>query len=755
MMTSSDPWQQLAAYCPPEILNAPKTWGDPLRPATREMPNYLDAMVQYIVKNVVGHPWQNVLILTAAVLSSEKVSWGTVFQKLNTLHCRFREIFSGLDLHTFAEWDADKHIRMYLTGLIPSDSTPTTKLAYWYAYRATHDYLQRWLRSLPQDLQSAYHPYLLPPVRDREEFGRLVRQGEVRADQEDRRKEQTDALMPLYVELRAQAHFRYNLLKHMRQAYYEAITAVESGQQTLPLTFEFTGGTSPIPKNRPTESLRFRLWDRRTFVLAHLGQYSARYGRMCRQHLESFSPAKNTYVLEFLGARGTNESSPTGGLWFIELLQHDVLGTLTQSGALEDIATKQEWLRQQGYGGFWRTEAAGEDTASERPMTSPFHGDTPGIMLPTRESGTDQFIRHALLKTGVVFVPIENFFIAATFAMVALHIMTANGMRINELLQIRTNKDCIDSIVLPLAPGQHDQPREIHWVVRVIPKGHLTPKQYYFDDEHLRLLSLIKAMLCAQYHIPIDPETGGNLPVVSFRSTNQQKHRFAPDRYLFQFAGRGLTQNDVRASIRFLVHGLTIETLDGRRVIITPHLLRHGFANWAANVMEEPIDVIGAILQQRDLRVTQYYSRPTARRIADRSANLMGQISSYIDIEDLIIRGPEEIQRQLQEAQATHGTLAHVRGGRCLVAGECPFFFSCTGCFAKAPDPAFRDEVLESRTFAVKFMTRAQTRGLTLEAIQWQKKVQQHDTEMHEMDLIEQYRANEASEPEVCFVDDN
>jgi hypothetical protein len=103
MMTSSDPWQQLADYCPPEILNAPKTWGDPLRPTTMEMPNYLDAMVRYIVKNVVGHPWQNVLILTAAVLSSEKVSWGTVFQKLNTLHCRFREIFSGLDLHTFAE----------------------------------------------------------------------------------------------------------------------------------------------------------------------------------------------------------------------------------------------------------------------------------------------------------------------------------------------------------------------------------------------------------------------------------------------------------------------------------------------------------------------------------------------------------------------------------------------------------------------------------------------------------------------------
>lgn len=101
----------------------------------------------------------------------------------------------------------------------------------------------------------------------------------------------------------------------------------------------------------------------------------------------------------------------------------------------------------------------------------------------------------------------------------------------------------------------------VHWAVRAVPKGHRRPTTYYLDDEHLRLLSLIKLMLCEHYGI--DLKAGGDLPVVAMRGKNA--HRFPPDRYLFQYHHQGLLEKDVRACMRFLVHGLVFQTAEGRR----------------------------------------------------------------------------------------------------------------------------------------------------------------------------------------------
>src|SRR5258708_26896362 len=81
-------------------------------------------------------------------------------------------------------------------------------------------------------------------------------------------------------------------------------------------------------------------------------------------------------------------------------------------------------------------------------------------------------------------------------------------------------------------------------------------------------------------------------------STGKNKHRFPPDRYLFQYNGKSLSDKDLGVCMRFLVHGLVFETLDGRRVTVRSHLLRHGFATWALNVAKEPIDIVAAILNQ-------------------------------------------------------------------------------------------------------------------------------------------------------------
>lgn len=157
------------------------------------------------------------------------------------------------------------------------------------------------------------------------------------------------------------------------------------------------------------------------------------------------------------------------------------------------------------------------------------------------------------------------------------------------------------------------------------------------------------------------------------------------------------------------------------------------------------------ILNQKYLDVTRYYGRPTPRQIAERSHGLMLQISQCIDVGELLVRSPEEIQQMLLNAQQTHGTLTRTRGGKCLLAGECPILFACIGCAAKAPDPACRGEVEETKQLTLIQIERAQKRGLTLEALQYEKKLKQCETELREMDLMELYRADELREPEVRF----
>ena len=166
---------------------------------------------------------------------------------------------------------------------------------------------------------------------------------------------------------------------------------------------------------------------------------------------------------------------------------------------------------------------------------------------------------------------------------------------------------------------------------------------------------------------------------------------------------------------------------------------------------KEPVDIVARILNQSNLDITKFYGRPNPRLIAERSHGLMHQISSYIDVGDLVQRSPEELRELLKKAQKTHGTLARTRGGRCLLCGECPILFACIGCSAKVPDPAQRDEIEEVQQITLLQIERAKKKGLALEVAQQQKKLKQCEAELREMDMIEACRADELREPEVNF----
>jgi hypothetical protein len=734
----TDSWVQLSEHCTPSVLRAPKTWGDPFRSPQMEMPQNLQGIVSYVQNNLVGRPWCDHLVLLAAVLYSLNIQYRTIYDALSALHCGLTDLFTELTLQSMTDWEVDKHLSLYLSGQVLTAHTAGQRVTFWKRYLAGSRHLKRWLASLPMEQQTLYRPFVLPYPDDPHELTQLSGGRQVEYEQQEKRKAETDAIMPFFADLRTQAHLRYNLLVRLRKAYHKAIKAVEQGKAVLPFEFEMREGGNVQKKQPATERLVFKLWDRRTFVLEQVKENSQLFSRDtvsdAQNRQRSFSPERNSYLLEFIRVESLDEGGPVVGLWFLELLERKVLGQGPLSGSRGEGEEKQTWLRAQGYG-------------DEGELVVPFSCHTPGVLLPSKSSGDGDFVKYARERTGALFIPVESFYVAATFGMVALHILTANGMRIGELLQLRASADCIVPIVISPSPDSEDQTPTIHWAVRAVPKGHRAATTYYLDDEHLRFLSLIKLMLCEHYHI--NSTTRANLPLVALNGKN--KHRFPSECYLFQYNHKGLREEDIRVCLRFLMHGLVFQTLDGHRVIILPHLLRHGFATWALNVAKEPIDIVAAILNQKNLTVTKYYGRPNPRLVAERSHGLMAQISSYIDVDDLILRSPQELRELLLKAQQTHGPLARTRGGRCMLNGECPILFACIGCSAKVPDPAQRGEVEEVREVTLIQIQRAKKKGLTLEEIQHQKKLKQCDAELREMDMIEACREDENREPEVNF----
>jgi hypothetical protein len=728
----TDPWRDLDGACRPEVLRAPGTWGDPARPPGMAPPPNLAGAVRQLRRTVIGRPWADQLVLLTAVLYSRNILHHTVAGSLSTLNAGFAALFPALGLDAIADWDADRHLAAYLDGdVLPAD-TARHRLSFWLKYAAGSKHLRRWLAGLPPDLQAVYRPYCLPCASDPREMTRRIRAHEVIATQEARRKAETDALMPAFAELRSQAHLRHNLLARIRAAYRQAIATAERDGCALPREFALLEGGDAPQGRPPTERLIFRLWTRRSFVLAHADRFTPGKVHRARYRVAAFRREKDGYLLEFVRAERLDGDGPPTGLWFHELLERNVLGANAVGGTAAERAARQAWLREQGYGG------EGEEGEAIHPFSSKLLSWTPA-------GEHSHFVLDARRRTGVIFIPVESLHLAATFGLVALHILTANGMRINELMQLRAAADCIVPLVLP-APGGAGEPT-VHWEARVIPKGQREPRPYYFDDEHLRLLARVKALLGEHYGL--DPRQGGELPVVPYRARDDLGHRFPPDRYLFQYAGAGLRQLDIAVCMRLLAHGLVFQTLEGRRVVLRPHLLRHGFATWALNVAREPVDIVGALLHQQNLDVTRYYGKPNARRIIAASQGLLTRIASYIDVAELAVRGPEEVRRLLAEARATHGTLAHTRGGRCLRGGECPILFACVGCPAKAPDPACRGEVAELRDFTLAQRDAARRRGLDLEVLQFDKKLRQCAAELREMDLIEAYREDERREPRI------
>jgi len=414
------------------------------------------------------------------------------------------------------------------------------------------------------------------------------------------------------------------------------------------------------------------------------------------------------------------------------------LGSAHEDIAPEELARRRAWLRQWGYD---NTDAA---------PPAPFSSGISGVLVPSLASGDNPFLRTARRYAAGPLLFVEPLYVAGLFGLLATDCFTTTGMRMNELLQISLAPDCFVRLTIPAPPGAADPAPRTRYLFRLLPKGERTERRedYFIGRETARLLVIVGRMLAEHYALG----EGEPLPHVCYTPGNGRAHRFAARPYVFQYCGRHLSGAAVTACMRFLLHGLVFRTAEGRLVVLKAHLLRHAFATHVVHVEKLPIDIVGALLKQKDLEVTAYYSAATPTMIAEAADRFLAGFAARLDVGEAVLRAPEELRRQYEEAARAVGTLADVVGGQCTMHGFCPAQFACVGCSMKVPDPAQRRQVEEKRAWARAQLDWATREGLAPEAGRMEQLLRDCAAELKEMDMIEAYRQDEQHSPPLRLI---
>ena len=724
------PWQRLAGKVAPEVLQAPKTAGDSLTPG--DWPDVHGRVVGYLERTIVGTPWADHLALVAAVLTARRCDVATVRYRIQEVHAGFRRLFPALGLTTMADWQAERHLRAYLTAEVLPHDRLGRRHTFWKSYSSATRHLARWLAALPDADRTRYAAFVLPAVRADQVEG-LTQTAEVQRQQRQRRRAATDAVVPQFAAIRAEAHRRHNRLRRLRQAVHAALRELEGPEPPAwPMAFSYDEGAAPEHGVPAQERLHFRLWDRRSFVRAHADRYAPNTVSAARTRCRRpFAETRNRRFVEFLGAERLGSDAPPQALWFEELLRRGLFSNDSGHPLTVGRAATQVWLRAWGYG---REES--------RQRTIPFHTAIPGLLSWSRQSGDAKFMRVAQTKTDGLLMPVDSLHAAATLGLLAVDLFTTTGMRISEAMQIRLTEDAFVRLVMPAPPGARDPSPRIRYAFRVIPKGERTntPHTFFIGRETMRVLVTVATMLAEHYGLP----PGAPLPTVAFDPFNARAHRFGSAPYLFQYAQRHLSAAAITACMRFLLHGLVFRTRDGQAVVLTAHLLRHAFATHAVQVEKIPVDIVGEWLKQKQLDVTDYYSQPTDTMIAEAADRYLARIAAHIHVGEAVRRAPLELQALYEASRGKVGTLAEVIGGHCVSHGFCAAKFACVGCAGKVPDPAKRHQVERHREWATAQVPLATAEGLYPEAERMKQLIHDCDTELQEMDQIEAYRRDEA-----------
>ncbi|MEK4500808.1 site-specific integrase [Bacillus sp. FSL R12-0069] len=705
--TTSSPnspfYKELAGKVDEHILHLRDSRGVCLLDKVDELP------MKYFLNQCLDTPWQNQLLLAMLIGRDRNLDARTVYDNIRHINVRIKDIFHVYDLKTFIDFDTEQHMYDYFKGLIYPEHSNSQRAEFLTRYKSVSYSAKKWLTSkLGQEQQEYFQQFLLPMhMFDSRDF---IFNKQAKEQARNTRKSETDAIVPYLPNIRAEANFRWNQMKRLREAFLIACKKAEQGDVTLPLEFHYN------EPERIEERFHFRLWDKSSFVLYHKTKFTESIVKSAEKRTRTYSEANNKYFVEFLKAERLEDDDVAEGLWFAEILQEGVLGMWYPNATEEEIMQKRKLLFSWGYG---------EENLTGNP--EPFYPKHKGILC------TSTFVSlHSSKAEGILF-DVEAFYVATTFGLLAVDIFTTTGARLNELLQLNSEKDCLRAIKVN---------GDLKFSFYAIPKGRDKPESYPISKQTFQLIKRVNLMLKEHYN--------GTIPSVTYRG--ERKHLFPePKPYFFQYNEKALNRHSVTACLRFLLHGLFFETQEGETVVIKTHLLRHAFATEAVQRQEIPIDIVAKMLHQHDVNVTRYYSEPTPSQVAEKIGELHDVIANYIDLDEVILRSPEELQREWEEYKAKVGVYNNVLGGTCVTDKVCPVKMACLGCVAKIPQPEKKHELFETIELSKDMEKRFATMGLTIEVNKAKQMRKLARNELKEIELIEKYREEQTYEPNISF----
>lgn len=640
-----------------------------------------DKIFSYFVKQIIHQPWKNHFALGILCLTDRQLTTASIYNITSTLNKRFGEIFHHYDLEHMNQLSSE-HFEGYLTKQILPDHSDRQRQSVLTSYNTFSYNLTKWHGiKFDKHTQEQLQPYLLIKLPyDNRDFS--ARNNAI-SDAKIKRKEETSAITPLLPEIRAEAHMRFNQVERLQQAFNTVLTSSISNNSEFPVEFHYD------ESEFVNERWYFFIHDVRRVL--------------------SSVPADQRYVLEFIKAENLSDGSAGEGPWFVELLKLKLLGNWsTPYLTPEHRENIMNYLHHWGY-----------ETEGSEKIPSPFNPRNIGLLIQ------GFYVSKASTIENKTFINIHPIYMACLFAKFALDIITSSGARMNELLQISYDKDCC---VITIDRAQ--SPPKKNFILRLTPKGREEPENYYVPEEIFKSIHEIVKVLKEHYK-------SDHLPEVEYSVSSRQNILNDKRRFVFQINGKHINVFSINAIIRFLLHGVLMETSSGKQVTMKSHLLRHAFATHAVQTEKIPIDIVRVLLHQKDIEVTSYYAAPTNGQLSEAVESMNNSLVSVLDIQKGIIRAPGELQEMYQDYKDRVGTLSRVTGGICTIDSVCPTRMACVGCGAKVPQPSFKDELQEYYNWASESQLKFEKLGLPLEAQKMKITKTRAKNELKEIELLE------------------
>lgn len=686
----------------PLVLKAPNTACDPHKKT--DIPEIPSHTLGYLVRNVENEPWISQLTLTVLILAAYNYDESSIYSFTSLFHSKIKQLYyfsdsfyKPIDYSNFYN-NFDYLLKLYLEGKIAKQDTKTTRLSFYTRFKSISNTIHEWLSGVPFEFKIAYKNLLFPVLNEGLYLG-LIKTKDIIEKQQQKRRMAVDVLMPSHAKIRSVSHIRWNLICRLNTAYEEFLDKVLKNKNVnFPVEFIYIDGDLKY---------EFLLWDIDSYL------------KNKKINFEYTSPIKirvKTFP-ELIKITNTVNNTPIpieNALWFAEPLKH---ACTSPKLTTEDKA----WLKAWGY------------YASSLSSTN-----SPNVIYWSDKA----LMKYLQTFSQGLLIPIKELHLGLSFGMLALDLFTTTGIRLNEALQVSLSRECLVRIILPPVAEAKDTSPIIRYSLRLISKGQKRDQldDNFIGEETKRLLFKIGKILHKHYNL----NEGESLPSVPFNPNHKRSHRFKSAPYIFQADGRHLSTQLIGAALRLLVHGIvTDRTKDRKVLLITPHLLRHGFATHAVQVEKIPVDIVGKWLHQKSVSVTNYYSRVTDSMVADAADQYLIAIANHIDVVDAVKRSPQQLRDIYIDASQKTGTLAKVTGGDCTSHGLCKAQFACVGCAAKVPDPAKKEQILHHKEWARKEMVFYREEGLLPEVNRLEKLIKDADLELQEIDLIEEYRKDE------------